>query len=174
MAIESLKKVKQPSSSTVAKLAKLYPSSSSRPMRRLADTFDPLQECVALPAKKAKKAACVKPVTVDVIVLPASHSMIVPRGKQRHTLANSGRVKNVQFKRTMSSLQVKNAIVKIFDIYFLYFFIFLFMLYIYIYIYFFFLILYIYFLYFLFFYFSIFLFFNFSIFLLFYFMYVVL
>lgn len=114
MAIESLKKVKQPSSSTVAKLAKLYPSSSSRPMRRLADTFDPLQECVALPAKRAKKAARVKPVTVEVIVLPASHSMILPRGKQRHTLANSGRVKNVQFKRTMSFLQVKNVIVSSF------------------------------------------------------------
>ena len=109
-AIKALQKVKRPSASTVQKLAKLYPSSRA-PVKRLTDTFDPLQECVALPAKRAKKSVRVKPVTLEVIVLPPSESLVLPRGKQRHQLATSGRVKNLQFKRTMSALQVRNTII---------------------------------------------------------------
>lgn len=73
-------------------------------IKRLADTFDSLQECVEMPAKRANKAVRIKSVTMEVIVLPTSHSMTLPRGKQRQILASSGRVKSVQFKRTMSSL----------------------------------------------------------------------
>ena len=113
IALKALQKVKQPSASTVQKLAKLYPSSKA-PVKRLADAFDPLQECVALPAKKAKKAARVKPITLEVIVLPPSQPLILPRGKQRQQLATNGRVRSVQFKRTMSPLQIRNMIVSSF------------------------------------------------------------
>ena len=52
-----------------------------------------------------------KPVTLDVIVLPPWKSLILPRGKQRQQLAANGRVKSVQFKRTMSPQLVRNTII---------------------------------------------------------------
>ena len=56
-----------------------------------------------------------KPVTLEVIFLPSAQSLVLPRGKQRQQLAASGRVKSVQFKRTMSALQVRNVIISNFS-----------------------------------------------------------
>ena len=104
----ALDKVKKPSAATARKLAQLYPSSKHVPVKRLR--FDPMQECIALPAKKAKKAARIKPVTLEIVVPPTSQSLVLPRGKHRQHLASRGRVKNIQFKRTMSPVQIKNVI----------------------------------------------------------------
>ena len=80
------------------------------PVKRLGEAFDPLQDCVALTAKK-KKSARVKPISVEVIILPKSHPLILPRGMKRHNLIKEGRVETLQIKRTMSSLQLRNATV---------------------------------------------------------------
>ena len=110
-ALKALDRVRKPSTATVRKLAELYPSSKHVPVKRLGEAFDPLQDCVATSAKKAKKAARIKPVFVEFVVLPKSTSRVLPRGKQRQELARNGQVKTLQIKRTMSPLQVRNTIV---------------------------------------------------------------
>lgn len=43
-----------PSGARVEKLAKIIPSSETVPLKR-PDVFDPLEDCMALPAQKKKK-----------------------------------------------------------------------------------------------------------------------
>jgi len=48
-ALGSLKWVAKPSGTCVEKLAKMFPASKTVPLKR-PDVFDPLEDCVALPA----------------------------------------------------------------------------------------------------------------------------
>ena len=111
----AIKQVKKPSGACAQKLAELYPASKHTPVKRLGEAFDPLQECVALPFKKAKKSSRVKPVTLEFIILPHSYSLVLPKGKKRQQLKTEGRVKYIPIKRTMSPLQLRNAIVSGFN-----------------------------------------------------------
>lgn len=106
-----MKRVVKPSGPCMKKLAELYPTSKEVPVKRLNEAFDPLQECVALPAKKKKKAARVKPVSLEVVMVPHTHPLSLPKGKRRKQLLKSGRVKTIQVSRTMSPLQLRNSIV---------------------------------------------------------------
>ena len=74
--------------------------------------FDPLEDCVALPAQKKKKASKVKAVAVNVIVVSKSASLMVPKGKKRQKLVQERRVQKIQLKRTMSSREVRNSITR--------------------------------------------------------------
>lgn len=98
------------------KLAELYPASKQTPVKQLGAAFDPLQECVALPAKRMKKSTKIKPVCVEVfvlppLILPKGKDLILPRGKKRQELIRDGRSKTLQIKRTMSPPQLHNSIV---------------------------------------------------------------
>ena len=109
-ALGALKRISKPSGPCVKKLAELYPTSKALPIKRLGEAFDPLQECTALSAMKKKKSSRVKPVSVEVVIVPRLHPLILPKGKKRQQLVHDGRVKTLQLKRTMSSLQLRNAI----------------------------------------------------------------
>ena len=91
------------------KLKELYPTSKHIPVRPLS-AFDPLQECIALPAKRMKKATRFKTVLAEVVVLPICYPLVLPKGKRRQELMKSGHIKNVQMKRNWSSLEVKRSI----------------------------------------------------------------
>lgn len=111
-----MKRIVKPSGPCVKKLAELYPASKQTPVKQLGMAFDPLQECVALPAKRMKKSTKIKPVCVEVFVLPPpilprGKDLILPRGKKRQEMIRDGRVKTLQIKRTMSPLQVRNCII---------------------------------------------------------------
>lgn len=111
-----MKRIIKPSSPCVKKLAELYPASKQTPVKQLGAAFDPLQECVALPAKRMKKSTKIKPVCVEVfvlppLILPKGKDLILPRGKKRQELIRDGRSKTLQIKRTMSPPQLHNSIV---------------------------------------------------------------
>ncbi len=64
---------------------------------------------MALPAQK-KTASKVKPVAVNVIVVPKGASATVPKGKKRQKLVEDRRVEKIQLRHTMSSREVRNSI----------------------------------------------------------------
>ena len=113
-------RVKKPTEAEAKALASYFPSSSmsrsSSSRKHSVDLFDPSGECVALPQQKKKKAASKgnpKP-TVVTVVLMEKFSMRVPKGKVRQKLYSEGRIQSVSLRRTMSFLQVKNAIIRAF------------------------------------------------------------
>ena len=70
---------------------------------------------VARPFKKAKKSSRVEPVTLEFIILAHSYSLVLPKCKKRQQLMTEGRVKCIPIKRTMSPLQLCNAVVSSFN-----------------------------------------------------------
>ena len=84
--------------------------SKKRPLQSPA--FDPTAACVALPAKRKKKAfggSRVKPSNVTVVMLP-KFCYSIPRGKKRKALQEQGRVQVVQFSRSTTPEEVQAAI----------------------------------------------------------------
>lgn len=75
--------------------------------------FDPSNQCCASIAQKKKKSATSstsgRPTNVQVAILPG-FTPILPRGRSRTALIKSGRIKTLQFKRSLTALQVKNKI----------------------------------------------------------------
>ena len=77
---------------------------------------DPSAECIVLPQQKKKEAASkgnTKPAVVTVVLMK-DFSRRVPKGKVRQNLYSDGRIQPVSLRRTMSFLQVKNAIIRAF------------------------------------------------------------
>lgn len=70
--------------------------------------FDPLNECVASAQKRKKKAVRIKPRKVTV-VLVHRETTVVPRFGKKRALKQEGNIRQLQFVRTMSPQQVKNA-----------------------------------------------------------------
>ena len=103
-----MKKVSKPSGACAEKLSRMFPATKSPPLKR-PESFDPLEECLALPAQKKKKASRVKPIMVKVIVLPNRES-IVPKGKKRQKLLEEKRIESIEMKRTMSPSEVESKI----------------------------------------------------------------
>lgn len=103
--ISSLERIRKPSEATAKKLAGLFPATKPLPPKR-SDVFDSLEDCVALPAQKKKKASKVKAVAVNVIVVSKSASLMVPKGKKRQKLVQERRGQKIQLKRTMYSREV--------------------------------------------------------------------
>ena len=92
----------------------MFPSTKSVPHKR-SSTFDPIAECVALPAQKKKKASRAKPVSIQVILLPKLATLIVPKGKRRQGLSAERRIESIKLVRTASALEVQNSVVRAFQ-----------------------------------------------------------
>ena len=91
-------------------MAALFPSSSSTPKHpRLSNVFDPTLQCVAFHQKQKKKAARIKATKVTVMLVN-SNANSVPRGKHRKALLDNKSIEKLEVYRTMSSADVRDAI----------------------------------------------------------------
>ena len=105
------KKLSSPTNSERQQLANLFPSSRAGCSYKRA--FDPTAECVALPQQKKKKAAGASTqATNREVVLMKSFRSTVPIKKFRSELKKERRIQTLQFKRSMTPLQVKNVIIR--------------------------------------------------------------
>lgn len=88
----------------------MFPATKSVSLRR-PDVFDPLDDCVALPAQKKKKGTRIKPINIKVFVLPGNgSSSTVPTGEKRQKLVEERRVEMIELKRTLSAAEVEDRI----------------------------------------------------------------
>lgn len=103
------KKLSAPSLSERRQLANLFPTSRAGCSSKRA--FDPTAECVALPRQKKKKAAnATGRATNREVVLMKEFRKVIPIKKFRSDLRSECRIQTLQFKRSMSPLQVNNVI----------------------------------------------------------------
>ena len=95
-------------------LSKLFPSSSKK-RKTSCRPFDPTAECCVSAQQKRKKAATTggRPTNVKVVVMP-KFLPVIPRGARRTKLFSEGRVKSVQFKRSMDYTEVKSVVSRAF------------------------------------------------------------
>lgn len=110
-ALSSCAKVGRPKEEHASHLANLFPSSSSSPK---SSTFNPIKEPVNFDMKLKKKASSRPRAFKLWVVVGEKKFTSVPKASQRRALNKSGRVKKVEFRRSMSELQVKNRIVQTF------------------------------------------------------------
>ena len=108
------KTLARPTESEKKTLASLFPASSYAG-KRLSQPFNPSSECCVNSAKKKKKSAIGRSTSVQVVVMPG-FTPNLPRGKSRATLVKGGRQKTLQFRRSMTPLQVKNKILQEFKV----------------------------------------------------------
>ncbi len=97
-------------------LSKLFPSTQEVPAKPKAVTiFDPTAPQVNFHLKQKKKSGSVRVKSYKhwVIVLN-SETGSVPTANGKRRLIREGRQRRVEFKRTMSPLQVKNVIIRAF------------------------------------------------------------
>ena len=75
--------------------------------------FDPTSECCVQDKQKKKKAATTKGRVTNVqVILLKCFTPSLPRGRRRTELKDSGRIKMLQFKRSMSPHKVRSQIVR--------------------------------------------------------------
>lgn len=98
-------------------LAALFPSSStsSSKQSRSSGVFDPLAKSSNEEEKRKKKRAVTlsRPFKLWVVVLE-HYQEKVPKGGRRKKLNDAGRVKKLEFRRTLSKQQVKNLLIRSF------------------------------------------------------------
>ena len=107
-------KLARPSEAEAKALGKLFPSSASAGKKRTRP-FDPTNECGVAREQKKKAANSQGRVTNVQAVLLKSFIPSLPRGKRRTELKDSGLIQTVQFKRSMTPLEVKNQIIRAFQ-----------------------------------------------------------
>ena len=105
------KKVGKPGESSAAALAKLFGNTATAgPSRKRS--FDPTSECVVASQRAKKKATNhqrMKTKTLTVVLLKEKPA-IVPKGRSRSKLKDSGRIVKLQFKCCMKASQVRSII----------------------------------------------------------------
>lgn len=103
-------KVGQPSEASASALAKLF-GNSSKPGPSRKRSFDPTSDCVVAAQRCKKKATNqrMKVKTVTVVLLKEKPA-VVPKGRSRSKLRDSGRVKKLQFKRCIKAADVRTII----------------------------------------------------------------
>ena len=108
-----MKQIAKPSShcSCIKKVTELYPTSKHVPVKRLREAFDECMNVLLSELKEEKIHSLVKPVFLEFAILPPFHPIVIPKGKKQQELVQNGRMKKLQIRHTMSSLQVRNAIV---------------------------------------------------------------
>ncbi len=106
-------KARQPTKPHAKILRQLFPSSSSK-RPKLSSAFDPTKPCVASKQQQQKKSVRCK-VSKITLILIEDKRRIVPKGKYRKGLEDNGRIKKTEFRRDMTSLQVKNKIKTVFS-----------------------------------------------------------
>ena len=95
-------------------LASLFPSSSSSVKAASSSSFNPIRDSVNLDQKLKKKGNTrIKPFKLWVVVGDKMFTA-VPKSSQRKALNKRGRIKKIEFRRSMSKLQVQNRIVQTF------------------------------------------------------------
>ena len=100
----------KPSKSSAAAIAKLFGNATNAGHSRKR-SFDPTAECVVA-AQQAKKKATnqrMKNKTLSVVLLKEKPA-VVPKGRSRSKLTESGRIVKLQFKRCMKASEVRNVI----------------------------------------------------------------
>lgn len=97
-------------------MRQLFPSSSSSLAKRprLSEAFDPTRPCIASQQKSKKKAVHMKPSKVSVIVVQDA-SKGIARGKYCKELQQSECIGKIELWRSMSVIQVKDAIIRSFS-----------------------------------------------------------
>lgn len=103
-------KVGQPSEASASALAKLF-GHGSKPGPSRKRSFDPSADCVVASQRYKKKATNqrMKMKTVTVVLLKEKPA-VVPKGRSRTKLRDSGRVKKLQFKRCTTVSEVRSII----------------------------------------------------------------
>ena len=111
---QQCKGLMQPSKAHKEQLAKLFPSTSA-PVTS-SRTFDPIARSVVDLQKKKKKKGITRerPRKLTAVLLPRL-VCTVPKSSARKKLLDSGRIKKIELRRSMSSLQAKNEILKAFS-----------------------------------------------------------
>lgn len=104
----------KPSESDRKVLRKLYPACSSQLSQKRK--FDPMAESVAEKNRAKKKAAIprvgrARSITAILMKQPLSK---VPKGNVRKQLANDGRIRKMQIRRSMTSSEIKQVIANCF------------------------------------------------------------
>lgn len=104
------RKLAKPNEAEAKALSTMFPSSTPGPKKR-PRSFDPTSECCVSSAQKKKKAAISqgRPTNIQVVLLQR-FTPNLPRGKHRSLLKNKGRILTLQFRRSMSVLDVKNTL----------------------------------------------------------------
>lgn len=108
-ALSACAKVGKPTEEHAKHLGTLYPS-SSRPSTS-KDTFNPVAEVLNLKKSKGSR----RPFKLWVVIGEKMFTSI-PKSTQRKTLNKNGRVKKLEFRRSMSKFQVKNVFVQSFPV----------------------------------------------------------
>lgn len=106
-AINACTKVSKPSEEHAKHLARLYPCSTSPSTSK--DTFNPIDDAFPFNPKKMSR----RPFKLWVVIGDKMFTSI-PKSTQRKSLNRNGRIKKLEFRRSMSPLQVKNVIVRSF------------------------------------------------------------
>ncbi len=106
------KKLCKPSKVEAHVLKSLFLSSSFGGKRQ-SRPFDPTSVSCASSSQKKKKAANAQGRATNVQVMLLKDCIPnIPRGLYRNELKSEGRVQTIQFKRSMSTLEVKNQIIR--------------------------------------------------------------
>ena len=104
------KKLCKPSTLETKAQKELFPAASYGGKRQTRP-FDPSSECCASSSQKKKKAANAQGRVTNVqVMLLKDYIPNIPRGKFRNELKSQGRVQTLQFRRSMSPLEVKSQI----------------------------------------------------------------
>ena len=77
--------------------------------------FDVSRNCVAVKNKKVKGKGIQRPKTVSVVLMKG-YSPLVPKNKDCQKLTSEGRILLIKVTRNMSSQEVKNLIIRVFQI----------------------------------------------------------
>lgn len=107
-----LTKVSTPTEAEAKALATYFPCGKMRPK------FDVSKNCVAVKNKKttpAKGKGIQRPMTVSVVLMK-EYSPLVPKNKDRQKLTSEGRILSIKVTRNMSSQEIKNLIIRAFQI----------------------------------------------------------
>lgn len=102
------RRVGNPKGATARVLSTLFQTGPKTGKKRY---FDPEAECAVASQKSKKKATNqrIKPKILTVVLL-AKKPEFVPKGHLRKKLTKSGRIQKIEFKRSMTSSEVKSVI----------------------------------------------------------------
>ena len=104
------KKLCKPSTLETKALKELFPAASYGGKRQTRP-FDPTSECCASSSQKKKKAANAQGRVTNVqVMLLKDYIPNIPRGKFRNELKSQGRVQTLQFRRSMSPLEMHSGV----------------------------------------------------------------
>ena len=106
-----ISEIKKPTQAEAKALAAFFPGS-----KRRVD-FDPSAESIVLSRQKKKKAAIKRQrsTTISVIMLE-KYSSTIPKGILRKRMAAKGKIQGIKFTREMSFQEVKNKIIRAFEV----------------------------------------------------------